>query len=234
MAGYLNCPHCGASLFDDGTLAGQECECPHCRGRMMFPGQSPAMREVVCLSCGATLLDDGSLGACPHCGQNPSRPTRSQRLAAAKAHARSPKRKKGQPAAIGAIVTLVVIVSPCLFCGLGGLLPGTTGPASRRPTAAAPTTKPARESAGDRYAVTVEECFAGVTYEDLSECSRLCARQDDSGVMLMIADGRIVVLPDRVKARVVEAGILADRVRIEEGAYANREFWVAPEFVHAR
>ncbi len=33
------CPFCGAVLFDDGSLAGYEAECPTCRGRMIVPGK---------------------------------------------------------------------------------------------------------------------------------------------------------------------------------------------------
>jgi hypothetical protein len=53
-------------------------------------------------------------------------------------------------------------------------------------------------------------------------------------VQLLVAAGKVLMLPDQVRARVVESGLLADKVRIEEGAFADREVWVAAEFVHAR
>jgi hypothetical protein len=81
--------------------------------------------------------------------------------------------------------------------------------------------------------VTLRECFAAATYDDLSECTRLCVNRDERGLQLMIAAGRLIVVPDGVKARIVDAGILAHEVRIEEGAYKDRRVWIAPEFAVA-
>ncbi len=41
MGSNVPCPYCGTALWDDGSLAGQEVECPRCRGRLRMPGGPP-------------------------------------------------------------------------------------------------------------------------------------------------------------------------------------------------
>ena len=35
------CPHCGFTLIDDGTLAGQLVACPQCKQTMQMPSRKP-------------------------------------------------------------------------------------------------------------------------------------------------------------------------------------------------
>jgi hypothetical protein len=120
------------------------------------------------------------------------------------------------------LVSMVVLVGCESKPGTGSSSPQSTSPA--------PITS---LQVGDQCVLTAKgsPVFVYPQYEDMNEVMDALIAKDDIGLQKMKAAGKFFVCPARTRARLINNGVVARRVRILEGDYYGEDGWVSTEFV---
>jgi hypothetical protein len=75
------------------------------------------------------------------------------------------------------------------------------------------------------------DVFVAVDQASNDRLTRLCVAKDETGVMQMVAQGRVFVAKSGTKARLIGAGFLTHEVRIVDGKHAGKSGWIAAEHI---
>ena len=66
---------------------------------------------------------------------------------------------------------------------------------------------------------------------DFDELTKLAMANDMVGLQQLINSGRVLVVSSGTKAKIIETGFTAYRIRIMSGTHAGRDGWVVREAV---
>ncbi len=75
------------------------------------------------------------------------------------------------------------------------------------------------------------ECLAAISEDDLNELTKLAVRKDAEAVMLMVAEGKAIIIKSGTRVRKISGGLLRCKVKIMSGDNYGEELYLPCDYL---